>query len=147
MKLKYKKLSPEAKTPTKAHKLDAGYDMYATSQKTLQLPTGPVVEYTTDIAVSIPAGFVGLMMPRSSITTKTSLMLWNCVGCIDAGYHGPIKFQFRATSFSGVKPYEVGDKIGQLVVVPLADVDGLEEVDDLGESERSDKGFGSTGVK
>lgn len=144
MQLKIKKLSEKANTPTRANKGDAGLDLYAASFETLQLPSGPAIEYNTDIAVEIPEGYVGLLFARSSITTKTSLMMGNSVGVIDSSYRGAIKLQFRATAFSGVKKYEIGDKIGQLVVVPYVEVN-VEEVKELSETTRGAGAFGSSG--
>lgn len=146
-KLKVKKLNPEAKEPTKAHPDDAAYDLYAMSRDTLQLPTGPVIEYDTGIAVVIPKGYAGICLPRSGITTKTSLVLGNSCGLIDPGYNGSIKFQFRANSTHHVKAYEIGDRIGQILIVKGEFNDGIELVDELPKSDRGTTGFGSSGVK
>lgn len=146
MKIKIKKTHPEAKLPQYMSEGACGMDMTAVSRETLQLGTGAVIQYDTGISIEIPKGYVGLIAPRSSITTKTSLFLGNSIGVIDSDYRGTIKFQFRATSFSGVKAYEVGDRIGQIMFVPCEQVE-LQEVDELEDTKRGSGGHGSTGVK
>lgn len=136
MKLKIKKLSPYAKIPTKSFKLDVGFDLYANSVER----TSKFSEYGTGIAVDIPEGFVGLIYPRSSLSKK-DMILANHVGVIDPGYHGEVLLRFKIL---GQDTYEIGDRIGQLVVIPVPEVE-LVEVYDLGVSERGMNGFGSTG--
>lgn len=136
--LKFKKLHPEAVLPSYAKPGDAGLDITATSVQV----SDKFVQYGTGISVEIPEGHVGLIFPRSSVT-KQDLMLKNSVGVIDAGYRGEIMFRFKS-----VKPhemhYEIGDKIGQLIVLPIPTMNPV-FVDDLSDTERGDGGFGSTG--
>lgn len=99
----------------------------------------------TGIAIDIPDGYVGLLCSRSSIWEK-DLLQNNAVGIIDAGYKGDITFKFRILD-SGTFTYKPGDKVGQIVIVPLATFRGMELVSDLGDSERGGNGFGSTGRK
>jgi dUTP pyrophosphatase len=145
MQVKIKKVHKDAKLPEYMTDGAGAMDMYAVTRNTLQLAVGPIVEYDTGIALEIPEGHIGLLFPRSSITTKTSLFLGNSVGCIDSDYRGSIKFQFRATSLHGVKPYDPGDRIGQLIIVPFPKVQ-WNEVNELSDSERGTKGFGSSGT-
>lgn len=143
IKIKFKKIHPEAKEPTRQRWGDAGYDLTSISEKVRLEPTGPYVEYDTGIAVEIPEGWAGFIFPRSSITTKTSLMLGNCVGVIDSNYRGSIKAQFRNVNQMGGKKYNVGDNIMQMIILPIPNV-SWEEVDILSETERGDQGFGSS---
>lgn len=143
MKVKIKKLVPEAAIPSYAKPGDAGLDLVATYIKVEDHNTYGYFEYGTGLAVEIPDGYVGLVFPRSSIS-KTGMLLTNSVGVIDSGYRGEIKFRFKY--ISGTKSYEVGDKIGQLIILPYPTIE-FEEVDELSESERGDGGFGSTDSK
>ena len=148
MKLKVKKLSANAVIPSYAKPGDAGMDLTATTKALIQRTEGDhrregfKLVFGTGIAVEIPAGYVGLIFPRSSIHKKAN-RLSNCVGVIDSGYRGEIKFVFDLTSQEGT--YEIGDRIGQLVLIELPAVE-VEEVDKLSESERGVGGFGSTGA-
>lgn len=152
VRIKFQKLNPEAVEPTKAHHNDAGFDMVATSRK----KTGKYVQYGTGIAMEIPDGYVGLIYPRSSVTKK-DLMLKNSVGVIDAGYRGEISFRFMVVDgeqylnadgvyYKNFDNYEVGDRIGQIIIQKIPDV-VLLEVDELEDSERGTGGYGSTDNK
>jgi len=136
MFLKFKKLDEAAVIPSRAHESDAGLDLVATSLA----KTDDYWEYGTGLAMSIPNGMVGLLFPRSSIS-KTSHSLRNSVGVIDSGYRGEIKLRMSVPSG---KLYEVGDKIGQLIILEMPMLE-IEEVDELEDSERNEGGFGSTG--
>lgn len=139
MKVRFKKLSEKAVTPQYAKPGDAGMDMVATS-----MVKGEVYyEYGTEIAVEIPEGYVGLLFPRSSIS-KTKQILANHVGVVDSGYRGEIKFRFKKLSWDNGEIYNVGDKIGQLIIIPYPTIE-LEEVSELSETYRGDSGFGSSG--
>jgi len=139
MKIKFKKLSPNAVAPTKSHIADAGADLTAISK---HIDSIGCAVYGTGLAVEIPPGHMGLIFPRSSIS-KMNMTLTNSVGVVDHGYSGEIMFKFKpATTGSGA--YNVGDRIGQLIIMPYPEVE-FEEVEDLGESERGDSGFGSSG--
>ena len=141
MKVKFKKLSPEAVLPTYAKQGDAGLDLTAISRGVVENPHYGYIEYGTGIAVEIPEGYVGLIFPRSSIS-KTGLILSNCVGVIDSGYRGEIKFRFKW--IKDTDSYVPGDRIGQLVIMPYPQIE-VEESDELSETERGDGGFGSSG--
>lgn len=141
MKVKIKKLVPEAVVPSYANPGDAGLDLVATWIKVEDHNKYGFFEYGTGICVEIPEGYVGLIFPRSSIS-KTGMLLTNSVGVIDSGYRGEIKFRFKY--ISGTNSYNVGDKIGQLIIMPYPKIE-FEEVNELNETERGDGGFGSTG--
>lgn len=136
MQVKIKRLTDKAILPTKAHATDAGYDLYASS---CHYEDG-MLHFGTGVAVEIPAGYVGLVFPRSSIA-NTHLTLSNSVGVIDSGYRGEIKAKFRK---GGTRGYNVGDRIAQLIIMPYPEVT-FEEVDELSDSDRGEGGYGSSG--
>lgn len=147
MILEFKKLTPEAIDPTRAHDSDAGLDLYASKKVPVTNEVGRLkyYQYHTGIAVNIPVGYVGLIFPRSSIRSY-DLTLANCVGVIDAGYTGEITFCFRETDPVIIcETYKIGDKIGQLVIVPIV-VPELKEVTDFPTTDRGDNGYGSSGA-
>jgi dUTP pyrophosphatase len=139
MKVKIKKLVPEAILPSYSKPGDAGLDLTATSEKWDDDKS--IVTYGTGLAVEIPEGYVGLVFPRSSVS-KTSLNLTNSVGVIDSGYRGEIMFKFRYLEEGMI--YDVGDRVGQLIILPYPQIE-FEEVTELSNTERSTGGFGSTG--
>ncbi len=136
MKVKIKKLNPNAVVPTYAKGGDAGLDLVATSMNF----DGTQITYGTGLAIEIPEGFVGLVFPRSSIR-KTDLILSNSVGVIDSGYRGEIQATFKRT---GLNKYEIGDRGAQIIIMPHPTIEFL-EVDELTNTERGEGGFGSTG--
>jgi dUTP pyrophosphatase len=151
--LKIKKLSDKAVTPRYAKAGDAGLDLVATSMT----ETDMYIEYGTDLSMEIPLGYVGHIYPRSSLSNY-DLVLSNHVGVIDSGFRGEIRFRFKRTSNAenvyinngttsshvNCKVYNIGDKIGQLILeeIPLVII---EEVTELEDSERGFGGFGSSG--
>ena len=137
MKVKIKKLSPDAKVPKYAKPGDACMDLYAVSHTIDQY--GNQV-YDTQIAMEIPKGYVGLIFPRSSVS-KTGLTLRNSVGVIDSGYRGPIMLKFSGETGS----YLAGDRVGQIMILPYPEIEYV-EVNELSDSERGTGGFGSTGT-
>lgn len=146
MKVNIQKLHPEAVIPEYAKPGDAGLDLVAISEKVKLEATGPYVEYGTGLVIEIPEGHVGLIFPRSSVTTKTTLTLGNAVGVIDSGYRGEIRFQFRNLAHVAGKKYNVGDRVGQLIIMPYPLIE-WNEVEELSETDRGEGGFGSTDVK
>ena len=140
MILKFKKLDSKAIIPTIANKWDAGMDLTATSINVVNNSNYGYIEYGTGIAVEIPKGYCGLLFPRSSIS-DTGLILANSVGLIDSGYRGEIKLRFKY--IMDTRHYEIGDRIGQLVIMKLHNIQ-IEEVNELASSERGEKGFGSS---
>ena len=151
MIVKIKKLSDAAVLPTKAHATDAGFDIVAISK---EYDDDNNIVYGTGLAFEIPEGHVGLLFPRSS-NAKKDLMLSNSVGCIDAGYRGEVMFKFKRLfcelwekgEFHGLaedKQYDVGDRIGQLIIMPIPDIDFV-EADELSETDRGTGGYGSSG--
>ena len=141
MKVKFKKLHPNAKTPHYSLEGDACLDLYAAWQKIDDL--GNRV-YGTGIAMEIPKDHVGLLFPRSSIS-KTNLSLRNSVGVIDSNYRGEIMLKFLdLEEMDDLSWYLPGNKIGQIMIIERPQIE-LEEVEDLSDSVRGEGGFGSTG--
>ena len=154
MKVKVKKLHPDAVIPSYAKPGDAGMDLVAVSRNIDE--HGNLV-YGTGLAFEIPKGYVGLVFPRSSVS-KYNLQLTNNVGVIDSGYRGEVTAKFKG-SFSvlqadieGIsaltlkkgKIYKVGERIAQMIIIPYPQIE-FKEVDDLSETERGTGGYGSTG--
>lgn len=141
MQIKVKKLKDNAKLPKKAHPTDAAYDLVATSKEVTQ----KYIEYGLGLALEIPQGFAGFIYPRSSIS-KTDLSLCNSIGVIDSNYRGEVKLRFNyEVDPIYIDGYEVGDRIGQLIIREELYVDFVES-DELDETDRSTGGFGSTGA-
>lgn len=140
MKVRFKKLMPEAVIPTKVHPTDAGFDLTCISVK-LDADHN-CVSYGTGIAMEIPDGYVGLIFPRSSVYKK-DLALSNSVGVIDSCYRGEITFKFKMLQPFAYK-YEIGERIGQLIIMPYPEIE-FEEADELSDSDRGTGGYGSTG--
>ena len=143
MIVNFKKLTPEAVTPFYSKIGDAGLDLTAL---TISETTIPYIEYGTGISIEIPAGHVGLLFPRSSVTNR-ALILKNSVGVIDSNYRGEIKLRFSTINVDPLQRhqfYSIGDRIGQLVIVPIPTIE-LVEKEELSDSDRNEGGFGSTG--
>lgn len=145
MTLKIKRLEENAVLPIRAHSTDAGIDLTCTTITQEINECGQLIlVYHSGIAVDIPEGYVGLLFPRSSVANK-SLCLTNCVGVIDSGYHGEVMAKFRSTTDVVPAIYKPGERFAQLVFVKLPEVE-IEEVADLGDSDRGEDGYGSSDV-
>ena len=143
MKVKFKRLTEKALVPTKATEHAAGFDL--TASKVHYAMEGDIVKYIsygTDIAVEIPEGFVGYLFPRSSVSNK-GLSLANSVGVVDADYRGEISLRYYPVSV-GDADYNVGERVGQLIIMPIPDVEFV-EVKELSDTKRGTGGYGSTG--
>lgn len=140
MFVKFKKLTGTAVVPSYAKAGDAGLDLTATS---IVSNTTFDVTYGTGLAVEIPEGYVGLIYPRSSIR-KYDLALSNSVGVIDSGYRGEIQFTFKKLAGLDSVKYHIGDRIGQLIILPYPNIVPVES-DELSDTVRGERGFGSTG--
>jgi len=139
--VKFKKLDPYAVIPVQTDG-NTGMDMVAIKVE----HTDNYIEYSTGIAVEIPEGYAGLLFPRSSVS-KTNLILSNGVGLVDPNFRGEIRFRFknnRNTTKQRANIYGIGDRIGQLVILPYPKITSL-EVTELSETTRGEGGFGSTG--
>ena len=145
MKIKVKKLTPEAVVPTLGSKFAAGADLYSAEKGDVVIAPGETKFIGTGIAVEIPEGYVGLVYARSGLACKRGLAPANKVGVIDSDYRGEIKV---ALLNHGKEPQalEKGERIAQMVVAPYLSVT-YEETDELSDTERGEGGFGSTGRK
>jgi dUTP pyrophosphatase len=144
MEIKFKKLDPRAVAPVRANNTDAGVDLTATNITTEINECGQLIlVYHTGLALEIPEGYFGLLVPRSSIYKK-SLTLTNSPGVIDAGYRGEIMAKFRATTDVVPAVYREGERFAQLVILPIPDTTFVEAFE-LSDSERGEDGYGSTG--
>ncbi len=141
MKVRIKKLKEEAVIPSYSYNQDACFDLTAISIDTVQTQDYAYIEYGTGLVIEIPDDHVGLIFPRSSIS-KQGLILSNSVGVIDPGYLGEIKFRFKY--IAGTSYYNVGDRVGQMMIIPRPKIE-FDVIEDLGDSQRGDGGFGSTG--
>lgn len=137
MKVNIKKLHPDAVIPKYAQLGDAGLDLTAVDV----VADGNTLTYKTGLAIEIPSWHVGLLFPRSSVY-KTGQTLTNCVGVIDSGYRGEIMLKYTLSPYA--KEYDIGDRVGQLVIMPHPRIDFV-EVDELIPSDRGEGGYGSTG--
>lgn len=156
MKVKIKRLHENAVIPKYAKSGDAGLDLTAVSKE--YDGDGNTV-YSTGLSFEIPEGYLGLLFPRSS-NAITDLRLTNSVGVIDSSYRGEVSMKFRNDNFAGMNSllkndlvngqiglsneYEVGDRIGQIIILPYPKIE-FEEVDELSTTERGSGGFGHTG--
>ena len=140
LRVAVKKLNKKAVIPSYAKPGDAGLDLTAVSIVSDYID---YITYGTGLAMEIPTDYVGLIFPRSSIRNY-DLVLSNCVGVIDSGYRGEIQFTFLKTKNMNSKVYAIGDRIGQILIMPYPQVTLIEE-QDLSETERGENGFGSSG--
>jgi dUTP pyrophosphatase len=142
VRLAVRRLDPAAKLPVRAHDDDAGYDLCALEAATVA--PGERATVRTGIAIELPLRHAGLVLPRSGLAARHGIALVNAPGLIDYGYRGELKLLLLNTDRAA--PFEIapGDRIAQLVVVPVA-VPDIVEVDELAPSSRGAAGFGSTG--
>ncbi len=142
MKIPLIKLDPELPTPRRAHAGDAGVDLYA--REDTILGPGSWAAVPTGVAVAIPAGHVGLVVPRSGLAARHAISVVNGPGVIDSGYRGEIKAILINHGGDEVI-LRRGDRIAQLLIMTVPSWE-LEEVAELDASSRGDDGFGSTGT-
>jgi dUTP pyrophosphatase len=140
--LAVRRLHPDAVVPTRAYDGDAGLDLHAVEGVTLA--PGARTSIGTGIAVAIPAGRAGLVLPRSGLAARSGIALVNAPGLIDAGYRGEIRVLLLNTDRATACDIAAGDRIAQLVLVRL-ELPATIEVDELPASERGEGGFGSSG--
>ena len=142
MTLKVRRLAARATLPTRAYPGDAGLDLYALEAGVIA--PGERASVRTGIAVEIPDGEAGLVLPRSGLAARHGIALVNAPGLIDSGYRGEIRVLLLNTDSSA--PFEIasGDRIAQLLLVKVQ-TPAVEEVEELAVSERGAGGFGSSG--
>ena len=143
MSLRVVRLDERAILPTRAHPGDAGLDLYALDAT--ELGPGERASVRTGIAVEIPAGQAGLVLPRSGLAARHGIALVNAPGLIDSGYQGELRVLLLNTDRQRTFSVAVGDRIAQLVLVEVHTPVPI-EVDELDRSERGEGGFGSSGL-
>lgn len=142
MELRVTLLEPGARLPGRAHEGDAGLDLHAAERASLA--PGERASVGTGIAVEIPPGHAGLVLPRSGIAVRHGIALVNSPGLIDSGYRGEIRVLLLNTDREHSFEIEPGDRVAQLVLTPIAQAESV-EVTELTVSARGDGGFGSSG--
>lgn len=145
MKVQIKKLKENAQIPTYGTDYAAGADLYACIDETVSIGPGETVMIGTGVAIEIPEGYAGLVFARSGLSCKKGLAPANKVGVIDSDYRGEIKVALHNHNISG-EAVEIpnGERIAQISIVPYLKAE-FEEVGELTETKRGEKGFGSTG--
>jgi dUTP diphosphatase len=139
--LHVRRLRDDAVLPTRAYEGDAGFDLSACERSVLG--PGERATVSTGLAVAIPDGHAGFVQPRSGLAARHGLTIVNTPGLIDSGYRGEVRVVLLNTDRDEIFVVEPGMRIAQLVVVPTAALKLL-EVDELPESERGGRGFGSS---
>jgi len=138
-----RRLRADAVLPRQAYEADAGLDLAAAER--VVIPPGERAVVGTGLAVAIPSGHAGLVVPRSGLAARHGLGKVNAPGLIDAGYRGEVKVILLNTDRGEPFVVEPGMRIAQLVIVEVPSVE-LVEVDELPPSERGDGGLGSSGA-
>jgi dUTP pyrophosphatase len=141
--LRIARLHPAAILPTRAYEGDAGLDLYAA--EALEVPPGARGSVGCGIAVELPPGHAGLVLPRSGLALRAGLTLANAPGLIDAGYRGELRVLLLNTDREAAFTVEPGMRVAQLLVVE-APVLAIAEVPELAASQRGAQGFGSSGL-
>ena len=144
MQIRVKRLDPDLELPRQQHADDAGYDLHAREHAELA-PGGGRALVPTGLAMAIPPGYAGFVLPRSGLALKAGITCLNAPGLIDAQYRGELKVLLVNTDPVAPFTVERGDRIAQLVVQQVVQFE-WEEVEDLDVTGRDTFGFGSTGV-
>jgi dUTP pyrophosphatase len=141
--LRVLRLAESARLPSRAYPGDAGLDLYALDD--VVLSPGARASVRTGIAMEIPAGHAGLVLPRSGLAARHGIALVNAPGLIDAGYRGEVRVLLLNTDRERPCELAAGDRIAQLVLIQVR-TPVVVEADGLGVSERDQGGFGSSGA-
>jgi dUTP pyrophosphatase len=140
--LRVQRLHDAARLPARAHDDDAGYDLCAI--EAASLAPGQRALIGTGIAIELPPGHAGLVLPRSGLAARHGITLVNAPGLIDAGYRGELKVLLLNTDRQATFEVAVGDRIAQLVIVAVA-APAVVEAETLAATVRGEGGFGSSG--
>lgn len=142
LSLHVRRLHPDARLPVYAHEGDAGCDLCAV--ETVKIGPGERAAVSTGIAVAIPEGWAGLVLPRSGLARRHGIGLVNAPGLIDSGYRGEVVVLL--VNHDPAEPFliEPGDRIAQLMLVPFGAA-AVVEVEELDDTQRGEGGFGSSG--
>lgn len=141
IELPIQRLRPDAVVPRRAYSGDAGLDL--SSCERVELAPGERALVPTGLAVAIPDGYAGFVQPRSGLATKHGISIVNTPGLVDSGYRGELLVNLVNTDKRESFVVELGMRIAQLVILPIPELE-LVEVDELPESERGVRGFGSS---
>ena len=141
IELPIRRLRPEAVLPQRAYTGDAGLDLAACER--VELPPGARAMVGTGLAVAIPEGYAGFVQPRSGLAARAGISIVNTPGLVDSGYRGELRVVLLNTDREHSFVVKPGMRIAQLVVVPVPGIE-LAEVDELPESTRGVRGFGSS---
>jgi dUTP pyrophosphatase len=144
VRIEFRKLDPDVALPRRARDGDAGLDLQAND--TVKVGPGERAMVPTGLAVAIPGGHAGLVLPRSGLASRQGLTLANSPGLIDEGYRGEIIVAVINLDPDQAVEIRKGDRIAQLLVVPFAEVTAA-EVTELPPSSRGEGGFGSSGLR
>ena len=142
VKIPAKRLEESLDLPKYAYPGDAGFDLM--SAEALKLAPGERKVVKCGFSMAIPEGFAGLVIPRSGLAAKYGISVANAPGLVDSGYRGEISVILLNTNNKDSFDISIGDRIAQMMIVPFANAE-LIESDTLDTTERSEKGFGSSG--
>lgn len=143
MEVKIKLLNNKAKMPTRGSEKAAGYDLYACTNSPIIIAPHKTIKINTGVSIELPHGYFGGIFARSGLATNQGLRLANCVAVIDEDYRGEwiVPLHNDTDNPQTINPME---RIAQLVIIPYLNIE-FEEVDELSDTERGDKGFGDSG--
>lgn len=142
MRLPVRRLDPRAVLPARAHQGDAGLDLHALDAHSIG--PGERARVPTGLAIELPAGHAGLVLPRSGLAARHGVTLVNAPGLIDEGYRGELQVLLLNTDRAASFDLAAGDRVAQLVVIAVALPEPVEAVE-LTDAARGEGGFGSTG--
>jgi len=142
MEVPFRRLRPAAQLPTAAHEHDAGLDLRSVVD--CELRPGQRALVPVGLAVEIPPGHAGLVVPRSGLAARHGITILNAPGVVDAGYRGELQVALLNTDRDQRFTIATGDRIAQLVIVAVPAVEPV-LTDELSGSARGERGFGSSG--
>ena len=137
-------LSRDAQIPHMAYNGDAGVDLRSVERIVLEPRERAMV--ATGLAIALPEGYAGFVLPRSGLAAKHGISIVNAPGLIDSNYRGELKVILLNTDPDKSFTIEIGDRIAQLIVMPVPTIN-FEQVEELTESQRGESGFGSSGIR
>lgn len=137
-------LSRDAQIPHMAYNGDAGVDLRSVERIVLEPQERAMV--ATGLAIALPEGYAGFVLPRSGLAAKHGISIVNAPGLIDSNYRGELKVILLNTDPDKSFTIEIGDRIAQLIVMPVPTIN-FEQVEELAESQRGESGFGSSGIR
>ena len=137
-------LSRDAQIPHMAYNGDAGVDLRSVERSVLKPQEHAMV--ATGLAIALPEGYAGFVLPRSGLAAKHGISIVNAPGLIDSNYRGELKVILLNTDPDNSFTIEIGDRIAQLIVMPVPTIN-FEQVEELTESQRGESGFGSSGIR